>query len=102
MKIRQVEVELFHRTDRQDMTKLIVPFRNFWNSPRSYCNINVLMTITWKLTNKSYHCHYSVSLFIFCCWLHLVVDLRTVYPTQTVVLFIMYPYAKSNISVRHQ
>jgi len=35
MKIPPVEAELFHADRRQDMTKLIVAFRNFVNAPKS-------------------------------------------------------------------
>jgi hypothetical protein len=34
MKIRPVGAELFHADGRTDMTKLIVPFRNFVNAPK--------------------------------------------------------------------
>jgi len=34
MKIRSVEVELFHVDGRTDITKLIVAFRNFANAPK--------------------------------------------------------------------
>jgi len=34
MKIRSVEVELFHVDGRTDMTKLTVAFRNFANAPK--------------------------------------------------------------------
>jgi hypothetical protein len=35
MKIRLVGAELFHADRRTDMTKLIVPFRNFSNAPKN-------------------------------------------------------------------
>ena len=35
MKIRQVEAELFRAGGRTDMTKLIVVFRNFANTPKA-------------------------------------------------------------------
>jgi hypothetical protein len=35
MKIRPVGAELFHADGRTDMTKLIVAFRNFANSPKN-------------------------------------------------------------------
>jgi hypothetical protein len=34
MKIRPMEAELFFADGRQDMTKLIVSFRNFANAPK--------------------------------------------------------------------
>jgi hypothetical protein len=35
MKIRPVGEELFHADRQTDMTKLIVPFRNFANAPKN-------------------------------------------------------------------
>ena len=35
MKIRSVGAELFHEDGRTDMTKLIVAFRNFANTPKN-------------------------------------------------------------------
>jgi len=35
MKIRQVGDVLFHADGRIDMTKLMVPFRNFANAPKT-------------------------------------------------------------------
>jgi hypothetical protein len=38
IKIRRVDVELFHANGQTDMTKLIVAFRNFANAPKRSCN----------------------------------------------------------------
>jgi len=35
MEIRQVRAELFNVNGRTDMTKLMVPFRNFANAPKT-------------------------------------------------------------------
>jgi hypothetical protein len=40
MKIRPVGAELFHADGRTDMTKLIVPFRNFVNAPKNVTTLN--------------------------------------------------------------
>ena len=36
MKIRPVGADLFHADRRTDMSKLIAPFRDFVNAPKSY------------------------------------------------------------------
>jgi len=39
MKIRPMGAELFHADGQRDMTKIIVSFRNFTNSPKIYKSI---------------------------------------------------------------
>jgi hypothetical protein len=58
MEIRPVGAELFHADRRRDMTKLMVAFRNFANSPKNLyiCSISILEEF-WIVLQYSEMCN---------------------------------------------